>query len=311
LLRFFKKGAVHGIHPRLFDPEKPWSQSVNICTKPVKARLTSLSSPDAWLTAIADPKNRVGIDFHHVPPFYTARHGWINQPAPLSQHLLYHVVKGSFRISEGGREFSVEPGALLWIPPWTSFRCWLPGSEPASFHRFRLDVRNRRDNTLILRGAPLITREVHSLQRWFEEIIRAAHHGAGSWQLRAALLGLFAEALVPQTPPAGAGLNTIQREALEQLVHRDARVQVTPAQLASHLGLSADYFARLFRKAYGIPPRAWIVRERIKMAAVRLLESHLNVGEVAEEFGYRDIFFFSRQFKQVTGQSPKDYRSRR
>ena len=103
--------------------------------------------------------------------------------------------------------------------------------------------------------------------------------------------------------------HSLQREALEEWAHRDGRVQVTPAQLAAHLGLSADYFTRLFRKSYGISPRAWIVRERIKMAAVRLLESHLNIGEVAEEFGYSDIFFFSSQFKQVMGQSPRHYRS--
>ncbi len=43
---------------------------------------------------------------------------------------------------------------------------------------------------------------------------------------------------------------------------------------------------------------------------VRLLESQLNISEVAQEFGHRDIVFFSRQFKQVLGRSPRTYRRR-
>jgi AraC-like DNA-binding protein len=174
---------------------------------------------------------------------------------------------------------------LLWISPWTAFRCWLPGDKPVSFYRFRLRVENRRGETLYRRDAPLLIRGIGPARRWFEEIVRATDQDARSlrsWRIRAALIGLFAEAQSSKAAPAPSGrLRPRQREALEEWVRRDGKVQVTPARLAARLGLSADYFTRLFRKTYGISPRAWIVRERIKMAAVRLLESHLNVGEVA------------------------------
>jgi len=32
------------------------------------------------------------------------------------------------------------------------------------------------------------------------------------------------------------------------------------------------------------------------------------VGEIAEALGYKDIYFFSRQFKQLVGVSPVQYR---
>ena len=271
-----------------------------------------LVSADAWLTALADRETRVEIDFHGIPPFYTAQPGWITRPAPFGQHLLYHLVKGSFQVRKGGREYSVGPGTLLWVPPWTDFCCWLPGDRPASFYRFRLRIQDRRGEALFCERAPMIVRGIEPARRWFEEIMRAAQPGGKSlqlWKLRAPLIGLFAEALSSKATPRHSGrLHSTQREALERLVHLDGKVQVTPARLAAQLGLSADYFTRLFRKTYGMSPRVWIVRERIKLAAVRILESHLHVGEVAEEFGYRDIFFFSRQFKQVMGQSPRPYR---
>lgn len=91
---------------------------------------------------------------------------------------------------------------------------------------------------------------------------------------------------------------------------RTSRVRsaLPPAALPHGLRLTPDYFARIFRRTYGVSPRTWIVRERIKLAALRLTESQLSIGEVANEFGYGDIFFFSRQFKQVMGRSPRSYR---
>ena len=278
----------------------------------MKSILKLLVSDNAWLTALASPENHLAIDFHRVPAFYTARRGWFTEPSPFGQHLIYYIVSGSFQLREGKREYAVEPGALLWIPPWTAFRCWLPDELPASFFRFRLRLENRRGEILARRKMPLLLPGAGSARHWIEEVVRASGHEGNpfqDWRLRAALLGLFAEALSPQTKEASDGqLRPRQREELEKWAHRDGKVQVAPAQLASQLGLSPDYFTRLFRKTYGVSPRAWIVRERIRMAAARLLESNLNISEVAGEFGYQNIFFFSRQFKQVMGQSPNQYR---
>ena len=271
-----------------------------------------LVSDKAWLAALVSPENRVAVDFHRIPAFYTARRGWFTEPTPFGQHLLYCVVSGSFRLREGKKEHPVEPGTLLWIPPWSSFRCWLPDERPASFFRFRLRVESPRGEILARQNTPLLLQGAGAARHWIEEVVRASGHAGGplqNWRLRAALLGLFVEILSPQTHEASDGqLRPQQREELEKWAHRDGKVQVTPAQLAARLGLSADYFTRLFRKTYGLSPRAWIVRERVRMAAARLLESNLNISEVAGEFGYQNIFFFSRQFKQVMGQSPNHYR---
>jgi AraC family transcriptional regulator, arabinose operon regulatory protein len=36
----------------------------------------------------------------------------------------------------------------------------------------------------------------------------------------------------------------------------------------------------------------------------------LSVSEIAEQLGYRDLFFFSRQFMQKEGMSPTEYRGK-
>lgn len=79
-------------------------------------------------------------------------------------------------------------------------------------------------------------------------------------------------------------------------------------ELAARAGLSPRYFSIKFKELTGISVQAHIIRMRIERAQHLLLHAGMNVTEVAEALGYRDIFFFSRQFKQYTGKSPSEIR---
>jgi AraC-like DNA-binding protein len=56
-------------------------------------------------------------------------------------------------------------------------------------------------------------------------------------------------------------------------------------------------------------PNAFVLRCRIEQASFMLQESSLTIGEIAETLGYQDIFYFSRQFKKLTGHSPSAHRA--
>jgi AraC-like DNA-binding protein len=84
--------------------------------------------------------------------------------------------------------------------------------------------------------------------------------------------------------------------------------RTTPAELAALLRLSPAYFARLFRRSFGVSARRWIVEERMRHAARLLLDTDDNVGEIARLLGYNDQHFFSRQFRSVHRLSPMAYR---
>lgn len=79
--------------------------------------------------------------------------------------------------------------------------------------------------------------------------------------------------------------------------------------LARQAGYTPDHFTRLFRQHLGLTPRAFILRARIERARELLVESGLSINQIADALGYRDAFFFSRQFKEKTGVSPSEYRA--
>jgi len=83
---------------------------------------------------------------------------------------------------------------------------------------------------------------------------------------------------------------------------------VSITEVAKKLGLSRSHFDRKFTKQVGQPPQKFLLNCKM-IHARRLLESsHLRIGEVAQTLGYRDIYFFSRQFKQFFNLSPSEYR---
>ncbi|AZN43072.1 AraC family transcriptional regulator [Paenibacillus albus] len=86
--------------------------------------------------------------------------------------------------------------------------------------------------------------------------------------------------------------------------------EISIESLASMAGISPAYYMEIFKKIVGRSPIDYLTSVRIN-AARRLLD---NTGaparQVAESVGYKDPFYFSRQFKRVTGVSPSRYAKR-
>ncbi|MFA7345681.1 MAG: AraC family transcriptional regulator [Terrimicrobiaceae bacterium] len=84
---------------------------------------------------------------------------------------------------------------------------------------------------------------------------------------------------------------------------------MSPGDLARLAGLSTDYFTRQFKHSFGVSPREWMVRQRLRQAAGLLAETDERISEIALRLGYPDVFLFSRQFKAGFGSSPQHWRS--
>ena len=80
--------------------------------------------------------------------------------------------------------------------------------------------------------------------------------------------------------------------------------------LADAAGISASHFSRLFKAAFGTSPIDWLRRERVNQAKRRLSETSDAIEQIAAQVGYNDRFFFSRDFKKLTGYSPREFRRR-
>jgi transcriptional regulator GlxA family with amidase domain len=81
-------------------------------------------------------------------------------------------------------------------------------------------------------------------------------------------------------------------------------------RLAQVSAVSAAHFARSFRDAFGVPPHRYLLSRRIERATALLRDSELAVTEIALQTGWNSIGTFGRIFRDITGESPGEFRAR-
>lgn len=82
--------------------------------------------------------------------------------------------------------------------------------------------------------------------------------------------------------------------------------QVTIDDLASHVGMSRAVFHRRFKDATTMSPIQFVKSMRLNNAAMKIAEGK-TVNEAAWDVGYASTSQFSREFKRMYGQSPRDW----
>ncbi|MFN7150021.1 MAG: helix-turn-helix domain-containing protein [Microthrixaceae bacterium] len=80
--------------------------------------------------------------------------------------------------------------------------------------------------------------------------------------------------------------------------------------LASIAGMSRHHFVRSFGAVYGEPPMRYATRRRIERAQDLLRSANLTVTEICMLVGYSSLGSFSSRFRELTGESPLEYRER-
>jgi AraC-like DNA-binding protein len=253
---------------------------------------------DACLAALLDPRSRMqvryGGRFHQRVAFASGRRA-------LAEHLVWFLIDGRASGDFGGSHLVLRSGALLWLPPRTP-------------HEAVIEVGSSLVGLRIALGVSSRSREPHSVTSAWEarpllEQIAAeieAPRPFGSERVRALLAATRCLMLrAPIRARAGA-LSGQQCDRLRSLASRRPGLGI--AELAAESGLSRDYFARAFRATFGMPPRRWLLQERLRAARDLLGRSPMSIKEVARAVGCRDANLFARQFTRAYGRSPRAHR---
>jgi len=97
-------------------------------------------------------------------------------------------------------------------------------------------------------------------------------------------------------------------ERMKQYVLFSLERKTSLRDLVEFSGLSASTVGRMFREHLHTTPVEWILQTKLERAKTLLRTQRLSVAEVAGLVGIPDIYYFSKCFKQVEGQSPLAYR---
>ncbi len=136
-------------------------------------------------------------------------------------------------------------------------------------------------------------------KKQYESILRlltifAQHLSALSNEL------MVKEAAAESPPVAKARLFIAEHQAEE----------LSLAQVAQSVNMSAFYFCKMFKKATGMTFTDYLARVRVEKVKNLLLNPHKRVSEAAYEAGFQSLSQFNRVFRRIAGESPSAYRDR-
>ncbi len=80
------------------------------------------------------------------------------------------------------------------------------------------------------------------------------------------------------------------------------------SRMAAQLNVSEPYLHMLYKKAFGVTCNRDVICSRIEQAKHELSFTDMTIEEVSFACGYSNTVHFSRQFKQITGQTPSEWR---
>jgi AraC-like DNA-binding protein len=107
-------------------------------------------------------------------------------------------------------------------------------------------------------------------------------------------------------PAAGNEPRAVAR--IRAIIEAHYAERITLPILAAEAGLSPFHLVRVFRRATGVPPHAYLESVRIQRAQ-RLLMRGISPARVAYDVGFSSQSHFTSRFQRIIGVTPGRYRS--
>ena len=167
--------------------------------------------------------------------------------------------------------------------------------------RMRANHRTRQVPVMVLSGHSLTLEDVQRL-----DYARVTFHSKGLLSPEEAIASLRQALSVQVALPQPT--STLVKRVLAYF-HQNYQTPLARQDLARMMNVSEDYLSRIFRKEMGISPLECLNRHRIQKAKELLIHSSDSITNIAGQVGFGDSAYFSRVFRQYTGQSPKRYRT--
>lgn len=133
------------------------------------------------------------------------------------------------------------------------------------------------------------------------------------FQLRAQLSDIWCHLLVltarQQPPqPGRTGTDTQRMKVMLQYIHENFFRRITLKDIADAALISERECSRCFQRCFHVSAIVYLNKHRIHMAARMLLERQDSIRSIGRSCGFHSDSYFSKQFQDMLGCTPREYR---
>ncbi|HLJ76794.1 MAG TPA: AraC family transcriptional regulator [Acidobacteriaceae bacterium] len=228
------------------------------------------------------------------------------------------VLSGTFQYrTTTGREL-MSPGSLLLGNSGHAFTCGhehAAGDRCISFHYSEefLDHAGfgaERQRFRIPRIPPI--RPLASLVASATGLLRPSADPASFEEIAFQLIDRatrLQKGLFPRRQASDAAAACARVTRVLRAIEAEPDAPLTLRDMAAHAGLSPWHFLRCFEHLTGATPRQYLLRTRLRHAAIRLRDESTRVLDIAFDCGFGDVSNFNRAFRAEFGRSPRAFRA--
>jgi AraC-like DNA-binding protein len=251
---------------------------------------------------------------------YAGTPEWAVAPARLAADMVsfFFVERSTCWALVNGRKLSLRRGDLLVVRGGDEFSLGHNRARPhVSLSAAIALGHGGRANTLLYREfkrhypLPAPRRYVAEFEKVMHALARRSPHR--DLDVTAAVLHWLSY-LLRQTQPPLQRPHAEDRNVVDKVLRAETwasarlRQVITLEDWARGAGLSPVYFGRIFKRETGLRPMDWLNQQRLQRACHLLVSTTRPIGEIADECGYANAFYFSRVFRRHLGQPPLRYR---
>jgi AraC-like DNA-binding protein len=281
-------------------------------------------------------------DFGKLRPFlmFSSRHKLlrsITRFCYLSSIFIFE--EGAAGVEVGNEIYEIEPGSVLYIPAGLKHTFRLPERNPAVFRTIYFDWSQveRQDFTRrteyfhieeagagrpvrpeYIGSEPPFPLKIYTLTEsvgvWLQLVdpfvtfdILEQKENVGSLKAQGHFL-LFLEKFIGFASAERTMFDPRILSIIHDLELQDVGEPNFPSRWIEESGLSKSQFYMLFKAHTGFSPQAYWNRLRLEKIKSDLRQSTLSIGEIAARYNYSSAYYFSSQFRRLTGMTPSRYR---
>ncbi len=273
-----------------------------------------------WPTIV----RRIPITQHslqEIRPHLISRRKWIGDAAwrvdniVVPHPILWHILSGAAAISVNGERFTGMAGDIVLYKPGSVLFA-LPDGEPPVLFSVHFEAKMLGGEELTVMAGAANLPKVAEPERLRNLMMDLAHEEDAEaltfplW-VQARLLEILAIIVAGAVGQAESPLiyNRYVLEAV-QYIHEQMSTLSDTMQIARAISVSPSHLRSLFYKYLGVSPSRYVKSVRLSLAYTMLADPYETISGIADKLGFNDANYFTRWFRQLTGEPPSSYRKR-
>ena len=237
--------------------------------------------------------------------------GYRLERSSLDSFLIMYIAEGSMTVSQSGKTYTVSKGEFALLDCYaphsyytdTATECiWLhfDGVLARPYYEY---IKTKHEDIITIMSTILTVERMSRLIDSYAS--RETINEAYSSKLINDILTYF---IFEDGSTALASDKKALVERAKAFIRDNYTTDISLDFLSSYAGLSKSHFIRVFTKYAGMTPHQYVTSVRMQAASMLLRATSLQITDISERVGYKNIAVFCIGFRKWFGMTPNDYR---